>query len=285
MNAINRQAPTAWFMTALLGTAALCVVLGGWAVFRLGGQRATYLLVGRCPVPGADPAHGHVSRAAQQRAAAGRPGRARRRRRAGGGTCGTGRGGTTCERRCVSPPAQSSRSGCASAEPARPQPSSSKSVSWRSPGAASREFSESQGVRVGAAMRSAPAPTSRSVVTATSETSNATRRCGLTGRPTSTCVDEVNLRGVRDLQRGAAGVEDHHACAALALQIQLDGQSQRVAIERHGLVEITGVDDETQLTNSLDGWAVGFGGGHRHIVAARCPQRLSSGVASLLAST
>ncbi len=46
MNAINRQAPTAWFMTALLGTAALCVVLGGWAVFRLGEQRATYLLVG-----------------------------------------------------------------------------------------------------------------------------------------------------------------------------------------------------------------------------------------------
>ncbi len=46
MNAINMQAPTAWFMTALMGTAALCVVLGGWAVFHLGGQRATYVLVG-----------------------------------------------------------------------------------------------------------------------------------------------------------------------------------------------------------------------------------------------
>ncbi|MFY9915918.1 MAG: anthrone oxygenase family protein [Nocardioidaceae bacterium] len=46
MNAINTQAPTAWFMTALLGTAALCGVLGGWAVLHLGGQRATYVLVG-----------------------------------------------------------------------------------------------------------------------------------------------------------------------------------------------------------------------------------------------
>ncbi|MGI8881128.1 MAG: DUF1772 domain-containing protein [Jatrophihabitans sp.] len=46
MNSINKEAPNAWFMTVLFGTAALCVLLGVQAARRFGQQGATYLLVG-----------------------------------------------------------------------------------------------------------------------------------------------------------------------------------------------------------------------------------------------
>ena len=67
-----------------------------------------------------------------------------------------------------------------------PCSSSWKSVSCRPAGPASRELSEFHGVSVGGAINSAPAVVSLSVVKAESVTSNATRICGETGRPTST---------------------------------------------------------------------------------------------------
>ncbi len=46
MNAINRQAPTPWFMTLLMGTAGVTAVLGVWSLFHVGGVRASYVLIG-----------------------------------------------------------------------------------------------------------------------------------------------------------------------------------------------------------------------------------------------
>lgn len=46
MQSINRQAPTAWFMTVLLGTAALCTGLAVWALLHLRAPLAPYLLAG-----------------------------------------------------------------------------------------------------------------------------------------------------------------------------------------------------------------------------------------------
>lgn len=46
MQAINRAAPTAAFMTALFGTALACVVLGGSAVIRWGEPGTAHQLVG-----------------------------------------------------------------------------------------------------------------------------------------------------------------------------------------------------------------------------------------------
>lgn len=46
MNSINKEAPNAWFMTVLFGTAALCVLLGVQAARRFGQHGAVYLLVG-----------------------------------------------------------------------------------------------------------------------------------------------------------------------------------------------------------------------------------------------
>src|SRR6478609_207464 len=65
-------------------------------------------------------------------------------------------------------------------------PSSWNRVTGRPAGASSREWSDPHGVRVGGATSSAPASTSRVVAPAASVTSNATRRCPATWRPTST---------------------------------------------------------------------------------------------------
>ncbi len=46
MQAINRQAPTPWFMAVLMGTAVACVGLGIWAVLHLDTRAAPYLLAG-----------------------------------------------------------------------------------------------------------------------------------------------------------------------------------------------------------------------------------------------
>ena len=46
MQAINLEAPTAWFMTGLFGTAAACVAVAVGALFRLDETYAPYLLIG-----------------------------------------------------------------------------------------------------------------------------------------------------------------------------------------------------------------------------------------------
>ncbi|QXC60002.1 DUF1772 domain-containing protein [Aquihabitans sp. G128] len=46
MNAINRAAPSAAFMTAIFGTAAVCVAVGGTAIAQWGQPGSTHRLVG-----------------------------------------------------------------------------------------------------------------------------------------------------------------------------------------------------------------------------------------------
>ena len=46
MNAINKAAPTAWFMAAFVGTAIACVVLAVSAFRRLGQPSSVYQLAG-----------------------------------------------------------------------------------------------------------------------------------------------------------------------------------------------------------------------------------------------
>lgn len=46
MQAINREAPTRWLMTELLGTAALCLALTVVAFLRMGDSVSAYLLTG-----------------------------------------------------------------------------------------------------------------------------------------------------------------------------------------------------------------------------------------------
>jgi uncharacterized membrane protein len=46
MQAINVEAPTAWFMTGLFGTAVACVAVAVAALFRLDEPYAAYLLIG-----------------------------------------------------------------------------------------------------------------------------------------------------------------------------------------------------------------------------------------------
>ncbi|WP_394822197.1 DUF1772 domain-containing protein [Pendulispora albinea] len=46
MQGINQQAPTAWFMTALFGTALLCTILGVRSGLHLGEAGAVYRVAG-----------------------------------------------------------------------------------------------------------------------------------------------------------------------------------------------------------------------------------------------
>ena len=69
---------------------------------------------------------------------------------------------------------------------------------------------------------------------------------------------------------------------ALALHVELDRQAQAVAVERHGGVEVGGLDDEPELA---DTGSVGFGhtgesGPRRSSVAnasSRCSQNRRNG--------
>ena len=60
-------------------------------------------------------------------------------------------------------------------------------------------------------------------------------------------VDQVHLRGVGDLQRRPTRVEDDHVRAALALEVELDLETERVAVERHRLLEVGRLHDQAQL--------------------------------------
>ena len=112
------------------------------------------------------------------------------------------------------------------------------------PGVWSREFSESHGVLVGAATSSPPA---------VGRAAGGALGVGhLEGEPELRAdppahldpVDELDLRGVADLEGRPSGVEDHHLGAALALDMELDRHAEGVAVEGHRLLVVLGVDGE-----------------------------------------
>ena len=62
-------------------------------------------------------------------------------------------------------------------------------------------------------------------------------------------VDEVDLRGIGQLERRLAGGEDHDPSLTLALiRLPLD-ESEFVAVEGQRLVEVLGAHDQPQLAN------------------------------------
>ena len=134
---------------------------------------------------------------------------------------------------------------------------------WRPAGAARREFNDRHGVSTGAAMSSAPASTSASV--ADDDVGD------LEGDPQAwgdlaahlDLVDHPLLRRVRDLERGATGVEDGDAGVARAAEGVLFAQAEDVAEEADGLVVVIGLDHEAHLEHA---WRIGL---HRSTIVSR----------------
>ena len=64
-------------------------------------------------------------------------------------------------------------------------------------------------------------------------------------------VDHRPLGRVRELERRAAGVEDHHARVPLGLERRLLGEPEGVAVEGEGRVEVLGLHDDAQLDDAV----------------------------------
>jgi len=135
-------------------------------------------------------------------------------------------------------------------------------VTCRPAGASSREFSDRHGVSRGAATSVAPAATRSSVAFAgvghLEGDAHPDARPPLGLDP----VDHRHLRRVRQLERRPAGVEDHHARVALALERRLLGEAERVAVESDRGLEVVCLHDQAQLAN---------GGGSRRVIAHASP--------------
>ena len=100
-------------------------------------------------------------------------------------------------------------------------------------------------------MSSAPAAVSRLVVPVESLTSKASRYFPLTPvRPTSTCIDQVDLRSVGQLKGCPTGAQDHHLRTIFTGVGFFNDQAQLIAIEAHGSVIVVNRYDQTHLTHS-----------------------------------
>ena len=111
-------------------------------------------------------------------------------------------------------------------------------------------MSDSQGVRVGGATHLGPRPDQRGggPLGVVHLERDAETRC----HPSADLhvVDHRDLGRVRQLEGRAARVEDQHVLAAVAGEVELDRQAERVAVEGDRGVEVLGLDDEPELADA-----------------------------------
>ncbi len=73
-------------------------------------------------------------------------------------------------------------------------------------------------------------------------------------------VDHAPLCWVRQLEGGAAGIQDRNACVAVTFERGLFSESEYVSVEVDGGGVVVGFDDKTQLSDT--GRRRGFVRGH-----------------------
>ena len=66
-------------------------------------------------------------------------------------------------------------------------------------------------------------------------------------------VDHVDLLRAGELERRTAHVEDGDPLAVVAVQLELLGPAQHIAVETHRFLVIIGLDDQTHLKDAACG--------------------------------